>query len=157
MNYVLDYLAELFEEGLAYLTINGARSAISAYHEKVEGTPVGKLPLVCSLLLTGVFNKRPPLPRYTFIWDVQKVLNYLKCLPQTENLTDKSLTLKLCMLLTLTAASRCSEIKYLNTKYMTKTDSMYIFAFSELTKSWRKGRAPPSLEFHKFEQDSPYV
>ena len=83
MNYVLDYLAELFDEGLAYRTINGACSAISAYHEKVEGTPVGKLPLVCSLL-TGVFNKRPPLPRYTFIWDVQKVLNYLKCLPQLK-------------------------------------------------------------------------
>ena len=89
------------------------------------------------------------MPRYTFILDVQKVLNYLKYLPKTANLTDKSLTLKLCMLLTLSAASSCSVIKYLNTNYMTKTDSMYIFAFSELTKGWRNGRAPPSLEFHK--------
>ena len=75
----------------------------------------------------------------------------------TENLTDKSLTLKLCMLLTLTAASRCSEIKYLNTKYMTKTDSMYIFAFSELTKSWRKVELLLPLNFINLSKIAPYV
>ena len=73
---------------------------------------MGQSPLVCSLL-AGVFNKRPPQPRYTSIWDVDQVITFLKGLPAHKDLSDKEITLKLTVLLALTAASRCSEIKYL--------------------------------------------
>ena len=59
INYVLDFLACLYEEGYAYRSINCYRSAISSFHEKIEGLPVGQHPGVCTLL-TGVFNLRPP-------------------------------------------------------------------------------------------------
>ena len=39
---ILDYLTSLFEEGLEYNTIGVHRSAISAYHEKIDGMPVGQ-------------------------------------------------------------------------------------------------------------------
>ena len=29
-------------------------------------------------LLTGIFNEKPPQPRYTFTWDVDVVLRYIK-------------------------------------------------------------------------------
>ena len=70
---ILNYLSTLFEKGLQYRTINLHRSAISAYHNYVDGKPVGKHPRVCALL-TGVFNQRPPQPRYTLVWDVEIVL-----------------------------------------------------------------------------------
>ena len=70
---ILNYLSTLFEKGLQYRTINLQRSAISPYHNYVDGKPVGKHPRVCALL-TGVFNQRPPQPRYTFVWDVEIVL-----------------------------------------------------------------------------------
>ena len=34
-------------------------------------------PNVCTLM-TGIFNSRPPQAKYTFIWDVQIVLNFIK-------------------------------------------------------------------------------
>ena len=56
------------------------------------------------------------------------------------------------MLLALTAASRSSEICHLNTKYMIKTHDKYIFTFDKLTKSWREGKPPPSVEFCAYPQ-----
>ena len=80
----MNYLSTLFEKGLQYEAINSRRSAISAYHNYVDGKPVGKHPRVCALL-TGVFNQRPPQSRYTFVWDVETVLVYLK-----TNMSDNS-------------------------------------------------------------------
>ena len=74
---ILDYLRSLFQEGLEYNLIGVHRSAISAYHEKVDGIPVGQHPLVTSLM-AGIFNLRPPQRRYIFVWDVQVVLNFIK-------------------------------------------------------------------------------
>jgi len=85
----------LFHKGLEYNTIAGNRSALSAYHDLVEGTPVGKHPLVSSLL-TGVYNKRFPQPKYTSTWDVKDVVNYLASI-ETNEISDKALTQKLAM------------------------------------------------------------
>ena len=92
-------------------TIAGFRSAISSYHDPIDGVAVGKHPRV-SALITGVYNNRMPQPRYTFIWDVEIVLQYLSNLHSEKGLSDKLLTFKLTMLLALTAASRASGICY---------------------------------------------
>ena len=42
LKFVLYSLAELFETGYTYRTINVHRSAISAYHTMIEGSPVGQ-------------------------------------------------------------------------------------------------------------------
>ena len=73
INEILDYLTDLYQQGLQYRTINNHRSAISAFHEHVLGKPVGEHPRVCALL-TGIFNSRPPQPKYCFIWNVQTVI-----------------------------------------------------------------------------------
>ena len=57
---ILDYLTSLFEEGLEYNTIGVHRSAISAYHEKVDDMPVGQHPWQEYLIL-GNPNLRIPL------------------------------------------------------------------------------------------------
>ena len=125
---------------------------MSAYHKPLHGSPIGRSLLVCSLL-RGVFNLRPPQPRYLFIWDAEKVLCYLKSLPAHKNLSDKELTLKLTMMLALTATSRFSEISYLNISFKVKTEEKYIFSFNKLTKVCRRSKSQPTLSFHEFEQD----
>ena len=57
VNKILDYLACMFEKGYEYSTICSHRSAISAFHEKVEGFIVGDHPQMSSLI-SGVFVKR---------------------------------------------------------------------------------------------------
>ena len=56
MNYVLDFLAELFEKGLEYKTIGTHRSTISALYEPNKNFGVGNHPSA-SALMSGIFNK----------------------------------------------------------------------------------------------------
>ena len=72
----LFFLGELFYSGLEWSTFAGYRSSISVFHDPIEGFLLGKHPRVDSLL-KGPFNKRKAIRRYTFIWDIQKVLTYL--------------------------------------------------------------------------------
>ena len=62
--------------GYEHSTIAGFRSAISAYHDHINGIPIEKESRI-SDLLAGVYNIRPPQPRYAFIWDVKKVIDFL--------------------------------------------------------------------------------
>ena len=70
------------------------RSAISAFHEYIDGMPAGKHPRICSLV-SGEFNLRPPKPRYMFVWDAKQVLDFLKeKFGDNDQLSNKELTLK---------------------------------------------------------------
>ena len=60
---IANFLSSEFENGKQYSTLNTYRSAISATHPPIEGYPVGQHPIVCRLL-QGMFNERPPQPRY---------------------------------------------------------------------------------------------
>ena len=67
----------------------------------------------------------------------------------------KKLTLKLTIMLALTATSRCSEISYLNINFMAKTEGKYIFSFNKLTKVCRRSKSQPTLSFQEFKQGRP--
>ena len=138
LSFAPDFLEDLFHTGLEYSTINTHRSSISAFHDPIEGFSVGKHTKVCNLM-TGAFNKRPPKPKYCFVCDVETVLKYLKYLPPNALLSTKMLTLKLTMLLALTSASRCSEIKNLNINSSAKSESKYGFNISKPTKLANQG------------------
>ena len=61
---ILEFLALEFLQGKQYRTINSYRSAISMTHGAIDGVVVGKHPLV-SRLMKGIYNQRPPQPRYS--------------------------------------------------------------------------------------------
>ena len=76
---------------------------MSAFHPEVSGYKVGQHPIV-QRLLQGAFNKRPPQPRYTVTWDVDKVLQLLRSWGPNSVLSTSCLTHKLAMLMALTSA-----------------------------------------------------
>ena len=63
IKHFLDFLPEVFEDSLQHRTINSMHSAVSMTHDRVEGVPIRQHPLV-TRLLKGVYNIRPPQPRY---------------------------------------------------------------------------------------------
>ena len=77
---ILNFLAFLYEKGYQYSSISSHRSAISAYRVHINNNAIGKHARVCTIM-TGIFNNHPPKPSYTFIWDIETVLNYLSKLP----------------------------------------------------------------------------
>ena len=66
LSAVLDFLTctRAFNSGKPFWSINVYRSAISMTHPTIDSLWVGERLLVCQLM-KGIFNKNPPLPRYT--------------------------------------------------------------------------------------------
>ena len=106
---VVNFLADLYEQGYQYRSINFYRSAISSVHEKIDGYEVGQH-LMMSRLLKGIFHERPPQPRYSETWDVSKVTSYIESKGENDILPLSELTQKTAMLLTLTRPSRSAYL-----------------------------------------------
>ena len=89
-----------------------------------------------SSLITGIFDQRPLQPRYTCIWYVRLVLDYLKKhFSDNKKLTDRQLTLQVTVLLALTSASRTGGLHNLDIRFMARTENKYSFSFNKLSKS----------------------
>ena len=110
---ILNFLAELFEQGYQYRSLNSYRSAISSVHEKVDGFEVDKHPLV-SWMLKGAFNKRPPRPKYESIWDVDLGLAMFRKDRTSSTFSLHDLMIKTAMLLALTRPCRRADLAELN-------------------------------------------
>ena len=84
---VLEFLSFLFhDKNLSYTAINTARCALSSFCViGNDHTTIGSHPLV-SKFMRGVFNLKPPAPKYALVWDVTVVLNYLRKLSPAKSL-----------------------------------------------------------------------
>lgn len=90
-------LKMFFNDGAAYRSVNVARSDISTAHTKVDGHPTGQHPLVTQQL-KGMFNSRPPKPRYSHTSDITLVTKHLASLGSNRLLFLKQLSLTPSML-----------------------------------------------------------
>ena len=90
----------LHENGLSYSSVNTARSLLSSILQLDinSSIPVGQLPIV-KRFMKGIYELRPPLPRYTATWDLSTVVNYFRKGVSVSELSLKELTLKLTFLL----------------------------------------------------------
>ena len=82
---------------------------MSLTHNQIEGVPLGQYPWV-SYLCKGMYNSRPPQPRYTNIWDVDMMIRQIIALGENSNLSFKQLSHKLAILMALVGANRVSEL-----------------------------------------------
>ena len=113
-------------------------SNVSAFHDLIQVVKLSDHPRVCDLM-SGALNQ---IPKCTFIWDVEAVLEYFINLPEKNLLLDKTKTFKLVHCLALTPPSRASEMANLNLNYLSKSLPDYIFYPWKLTKTWCKVKAP---------------
>ena len=84
---------------------------LSSYVTSEDGTCVGKHPPV-SRLMIGVFQEKPPRPKYTEIWDVSIVLVYLQSLSPVNTLLLKELALKLVVLIFFSLRQKRSDCTF---------------------------------------------
>ena len=112
--------------------------------------PLMEFQLAISALLAGVYNIRLPQPRYTFIWDVKKVIDILATLNSPSELKVKDLTLKSTMLVALTLAVRASKIGFLDIRYLIKHSSGYTFHFRKNTQTSKRFKPRDLVKFHIF-------
>ncbi|KAJ8914748.1 hypothetical protein NQ315_017459 [Exocentrus adspersus] len=63
--------------------------------------------------IKGVYNVKPPKPKYEVTWDPQIVINFLESLYPLSSLSMEKPTLKLITLVALTTAQRAQTFKLL--------------------------------------------
>jgi len=95
--------------------------------------------------MKGVFQDRPPMPRYNKIWDVNTLLQYIHSMDDSKDLSLKDLTLKLVMLITLTTACRGQSLHLLDLEAMVKEDSSFTFMINSNIKQSK----PTSSSAHR--------
>ena len=130
---VIDFLTKLFEEGHGYSSINCARSALSSFLSSNTGLTIGNFPSVIRFM-KGIYELKPPVPKYTCIWDVNIVLNYLKLLGPNEDLTLFCLSHKLLMLLALTSGQRAQTLHKIDVRNINFGENGVIIPITELIK-----------------------
>ena len=118
----LEFLADMFGNNFSYSSINSALSALSAILQTSQNHTFGEHPDV-KRFMKGIYQIRPPMPRYNKTWDVNIVLQYLQSMDRATELSIKDLTLKLVMLTALTTAGREQTLRLLNLEGMVKDDS----------------------------------
>lgn len=137
---------------IGYSSINTARSALSSVLTFNDCTTFGTHPLV-KRFMKGVYEQRPTLPRYTSTWDVNIVLEFLRCLPNKEDLTLKELTHKVAMLMALLTGQRAQTLHALDTSSMDITENKIIFFIREKLKHSKPGKHQQPIEFLAFDKD----
>ena len=153
INVVLDFLLDLYNQGLSYSSINSARSTLSNFTLVTDYVGnVGSHPLV-SRFMKGIFNMRPPTPRYVCTWDARVVLNHLRSLSPLGSLTLKQLTLKLVMLLALLTAKRANEIGKLRVDKLHVSGNTVTFVIEDLLKTSKPGSVGGKVQLLAYPPD----
>ena len=152
LKYPIEFLVSLYKTGLGYSAINTARSALSTILICRDGYKFGEHPLVCRYM-KGVFELKPALPKYSEIWDVKLVLDYLKTFTDRSTLSIKELTLKLTMLLCLTTGQRCQTIHKISVNCIQELPDRYRITIDEKLKQTKPGKHLKPLDLRTFHED----
>ena len=121
-------------------------------HLPVDGICVGSHPFI-SRLMKGIFNLRPPFPRYVQTWDVSVVLRYVKFLSEAPLLSMKNLTLKLVMLMALVSLSRANLLHKLDLRFRVFKRDGVLFTLPPARNSSRVTSPLIDITFPVFPQD----
>jgi transposase-like protein len=149
---VLKYLRIYFETGVGYGAVNAARCALSVVLPRIGGQTIGEHFLV-RWLCKSCHEQRPPQPRYSAFWSVDKVLTWIKSLGRNSKMSWKLLSLKLTLLLLLVSSQRGQTILALHTDRMNISERSVVFRMKTLLKHNHLGQPLDTLTFYAYPED----
>lgn len=145
---VLTFLTDQFNEGAAYGTLNNHRSALSL----LFGNDLGSDEQI-KRLMKGVFKSRPTLPKYSFTWDPQIVLDYISQWTPNKDLTLTKITKKLVILLALCTARRVQTLSLIKICNIHIEHRGIRININDIIKTSGVGRDQPVLFLPYFDQN----
>ena len=106
---IIDFLTYLHYQGYSYSGINTAKSALMSL-VTVNNSSSWSLDPDLNRFIKGIYNIKPPLPKYSSTWDVDIVLRFLSNWMPLSDSTLKELTLKAVTLVALVSGNRAQSI-----------------------------------------------
>ncbi|XP_071478481.1 uncharacterized protein [Diadema antillarum] len=147
------FFNSMYKNGASYSTLNTSRSALaSVVLLQDEKYTISTHPWICRYF-KGIFNLRPPTPRYSFIWDVGKVLSYLRQVTPAHKISLCQLTHKVCFLLALTSAQRVQTLSYLTLDNVKASKDCVEIAVADLIKQSQPGNVGVKVTLKAFPED----
>ena len=146
----VNFLAELYNQGLRYSTLNRARSALSSIISLQGNLSFGNHPLV-SRFLKGTFTIRPAMPKYHDVWDINKVLKHLQTLHPIHGLSLKLLSFS--YVTSPLVWAMLPNTSFSNYKGHESLSNKVVFIVSELTKTFKPGKQCTTFEFISYDND----
>lgn len=147
---VIKFLTKLYKKGLGYSTINTARSAINQLLS-VTGNKDFTNSSLLNRFMKGIFEQKPPLPKYKKVWDVKTVLDYLETMPHDSLLM---LSGKLVTLFLLVSAQRGQTLHVTCLEDIEMHSDKIIIYNNHLLKQTKKNRHLPPIILHSFESNN---
>ena len=142
---VANFIAEGFDQGRSYGSLNTDRAAISL----ISANRIGNDELL-SRTLKGCFRLKPVFPKYSFTWNVDTVLDHLQDLGDSDTLSFKNLTFKLVTLLALATAQRAQTLSLIKLNNIMDNGNQIQIKIDDLIKTSRIGGDQPVLVLPKF-------
>ncbi|CAG8747805.1 1274_t:CDS:2, partial [Cetraspora pellucida] len=121
------------EASRAYNTIAGYRLVISEVYDWMNNTPIGSHPIIVKVM-RGVYNKNLPLPTDDEIVNLVPAFDKVQFFGNNNAIDILSLLRKVSFLLSITIASRTSNLIRINASFMVLTAHEAMFSIRSLKK-----------------------
>ena len=138
--FFLNFLAEGYQRNLKWGTL---RSYVPALHKYLKYVDIFQV----RRLLKGVFNLRPPVARYTVVWDVNAVLQFLTAMV-VKDLYD--LSMKLATLLMILSGNRVNMLTHFDLTNMYINETECTFTFDHVLKATRANFNAEPMTFRAY-------
>ena len=128
INDIIKFLKEIYNSGIGYTSVCMGLTAINTI-VMLSGFPDISEHTLIKRFIKVPFNTKPSKPRYTYTWDINKVLSYIASLECNETLSNKIISQNLVILLLL--------VNCLSIQHMEADENSYTFIPIELQKHSR--------------------
>ena len=146
----LEFLHSLYISGSGYSVLNTARSALSSVIVPSNQCTFGDTAAV-RMFMKGVYQLRPPQPRYRSIWDPVAVLRALESWGEVRFLTTLRLAVKTVMLVLLASGLRGHTLLGFRVDQMfTHADAIEFHVARDYFKQARPGWKPEPVVLKRF-------
>ena len=141
----LNFFTELFNQGVSHSVLISAKGAV-AHVLRIKYQHISQHPSVIKYF-KGSFNLRPPLPKLSFVWDVQIMFEYFRSLGDNRQITYKHLSQKLLILLLLLEGQRLNSVFLFENHRMIISSTSITFSPEHVLKHSKPGRKLDVFEY----------
>ena len=142
----------LYNQGGRYSTICAARSALATCIT-VENVANLAEHMLIKRFVKGIFNRHPPTPKYTSIWDINIVLELFNNLPENRDMPFEQLTKKFVVLLLILSARRKHTLTCIHIDKVDISNERLIIMPTGNLKHSRQNKKEEPIVLNKFDEN----
>lgn len=155
IDYGLEFLTTVYNTGVSHSCVATARNALSSFVKILNFQGTFGEHYLTKKFMAGVQTLRPSVPRYSGIWDIKVVFNWLRTLGENYSLSTKNITYKVILLLALLTGQRGQSLHMLDIHpdYCTIGENQIVFIQKGPIKQSRPGYRVPDIVIQSFNQE----